>query len=187
MTTEQTIAAIQAAPYRAQTLPLEAVLSLPVPVLEGSQVLLAFFWCSMGGPIQNRTVSTPYCRTVADLQDPSGLVFQPVEPHELGVEVPRTAAFGKTNIGGSIPAAEMKQTRADFYSATDRILALYARTTASPNLFLDERELAETAAYREAFHRLAVVALLPVYLALSPGFFAWLDGVLGPRTGQPLD
>lgn len=185
LTTEQTIAAVQAAPYRAQTLPLEAVLSLPVPALEGGQGLLAFFWCSAGGPILNRTISVPYCRTLADpnkSDTAQSLRFQAVEPRDLGIDLPRTANLGKPTIGGSIPAAEMKQTRTDFYRATDTVLALYARLALSPNAFPSEQEREELFNYREAFHRLAVVALLPAYRALSPHFFAWMEVVLGPRT-----
>lgn len=175
MTTEQTIAAIQAAPYRAQTLPLEAVLSLPVPALEGGQGLLAFFWCSVGGPLQNRTVSVPFCRTVADPRDRNALVFEPVEPYELGIDLPRAATLGKPTIGGSIPNAEMKQARASFYSATDQMQEYYACWMLSPNAVPSECERVLLSDYRDAFHRLAVIALLPAYRALSPDFFAWLE------------
>ena len=183
-TTEQVVAAIQAAPYRAQALPLEAVLSLPVPALEGGRALLAFFWYSAGGPVQNRTVSTPYCRTLADpdsLEAAQGIRFQMVEPRALGIDLPGTGAFGKPTIGGSVPAAEMKQVRADFYRATDGALALYARSALAPHALPGEDERQELAAYRAAFHRLAVVALLPAYQALSPHFFAWLAAVPEPR------
>lgn len=176
--TEQTIAAVNAAPYRFQTLPLEAVLSLPVPALQGRQALLAFFWCSVGGPIQNRTISVPFCRTLADPASLGSIRFLPATARELGIDLPANAALGKPTIGGSVAAAERKQVQGDFYRAMDRILVLYARAAASPNAFPDETERAELAAYREAFHRLAVTALLPAYRALSPHFFAWMDAVL---------
>ena len=179
----QVVAAIQAAPYRAQALPLEAVLSLPV--LEAGWARLAFCWYSVGGPVQNRTISAPYCRTLAD-PDSGGasqhLIFQPIEPQALGIELPRTATLGKPTIGGRIPTAALKQARADFYRATDGVLALYVRAVLSPNAFSDEDERAALAAYREAFLRLAVVALLPAYPALSPHFFTWVDAVLDSST-----
>ncbi len=181
--TEQVVAAIQASSYRRNSLPIEAVASLPVPTLEEGKVLLAFFWCSVGGPIQNRTISAPYCRTLAAPDALGDIRFLPVQPRDLGIPLPRNAPLGKPTIGGSVPAAEMKQVRADFYQVTDRIMETYARAATSPNAFPDESERAEMIAYRAAFRRLAVVVLLPAYRALSPHFFAWMDAVLGPQPG----
>ena len=155
-------------------------MSLPVPTLEGGQARLVFFWCSVGGPIQNRTMSVPYCRTLASPDALEDLRFLPVQPRDLGIDLPQNASLGKPTIGGSVPAAEMKQVRGDFYRATDQMLEIYARTATSPNAYPDEDERAVMAAYRAAFRRLAVVALLPAYRALSPHFFAWMDVVLGP-------
>ncbi len=178
--TQQAVDAIQATPYRSNTLPLEAAASLPIPLLENGQVVLAFFWCSFGGPILNRTVSAPYCRTIADPAHLEDIRFQSVHPRDFGINIPQVASLGKPTIGGSISSAEMKQVRADFYQATDTIRVLYARMATSPNTFPSENERAKLLAYRSQFHRLAIVVLLPAYRALSPHFFAWLDAVLGP-------
>ena len=179
--TQQVVEAIQVTPYRSNTLPLEATASLPISLLENDQVVLAFFWCSFGGPILNRTVSAPYCRTIADPEHLERIRFQTVHPRELGIDVPQVASLGKPTIGGSISSAEMKQVRADFYYATDTMRVLYARMATSPNTFPSENERAKMLAYRNVFHRLAIVVLLPAYHALSPHFFAWLDVVLGPE------
>ena len=178
--TEQAAEAIQATPYRSTTLPLEAAASLPVPLLENGKVMLAFFWCSFGGPLLNRTVSAPYCRTIADPEHLEHIRFQSVHPRELGIDVPQVASLGKPTIGGSVSSAEMKQVRADFYQATDTVRVLYARMATSPNSFPSENERANLLAYRAAFLRLAIVVLLPAYRALSPHFFAWMDAVLEP-------
>jgi len=178
--TKQVVDAIQAMPYRSATLPLEAGESLPIPLLENGKVVLAFFWCSFGGPIQNRTVSAPYCRTVADPENLKDIRFQSIHPRDLGIDIPQIASLGKPAIGGSVPAAEVDRVWADFYQATDTIRVLYARMATTPNAFPNESERAKLLAYRNLFHRLAIVVLLPAYRALSPHFFAWMDAVLEP-------
>ena len=178
--TEQVIQAVEQHPQRWKNVTRESALSLPVPLWHEGQEGLAFFWYPVGGPIQSRTIMAPTYRVQASLHQLDDITFVPIGPTDLGLDVASGQPLGKPTIGGGIPHAEMKQVRADFYQATDRIMAIYARTATTPNAFPDEAERTEMAAYRKTFRRLAVVVLLPAYRALSPHFFAWMDVVLGP-------
>lgn len=180
-TTEQIIQAVEQHPQRWQKVTREAALSLPVPVLSAGQAGLAFFWYPVGGPIQSRVVGAPTYRVLAGLSQLDSITFLPTDSAQMGLGVASGQPLGKPTIGGGVPPAEMKQVRADLYRTTDRMLEIYARAAASPNVYPDEDERAEMAAYRAAFRRLAVVVLLPAYRALSPHSFAWMDVILGPE------
>ena len=170
--TARALAAVHSCVQRA-SLPREAFLSLPVPIIRGQRPHLVFFWASQGGPANRRTDSAPYARTTVDPEHPECVDFERLGPGALGIAADASL---KTTTGGSIAAGERKAVLDDFYALTDSVMALYAsRSTAmgpEAKALLDR--------YWREFDRLAVIALLPAYRALNPHFFEWLAGSADP-------
>ena len=179
--TARVVRAVEAAPGR-RMLPLEAALSLPVPSLRNGCALLTFFWVSHGGPANARGVSAPYCRVIVDPRHPDDATFERVAPGSLGVR--DTDAPFRPTIGEGIAAGARKARVAAFHALGDRMLVCYA-------LHADRPEQAASGSldllmsYRHSFEKLAITALRPAYLALSPAFFSWLDAATSPAVPPP--
>ncbi len=176
--TARAVRAVEAAPQR-RALPIEAALSLPVPLLRNGHGVLAFFWVSHGGPANARTVGAPYCRVVVDPSHLADATFEAVAPDSLGV-LDRDAPFRPT-IGLGAPPGTRKARIAAFHRVSDHMLAFYEAHAETP-----ERAASESShllvPYRRLFEELAIVALRPVYRASSPAFFLWLDAATRLRS-----
>ena len=176
--TARAVRAVEANAQRA-TLPREAFLSLPVPIVFAQQPHLVFFWASQGGPANRRTVSAPYARTRVDPEHPEGAVFERLEARTFGFAADASL---RPTIGGSVGAGERRAVWSRFYAMTDAVLALYAGEAKA----IDTAAAGLLDAYRLLFDRIAVIALLPAYKALSPHFFDWLEALAkAPPLARP--
>ena len=170
--TARAIAAVHSNAQRA-SLPREAFLSLPLPIIHEQRPHLVCFWASQGGPANRRTDSAPYVRTTIDPEHLERADFERLAPGALDIAADASL---KPTIGGSVAAGERQAVMDDFYVMTDAVMALYASKSAA--IGLDAKALLDR--YWLQFDRLAVIALLPAYRALNPHFFEWLASLAEP-------
>jgi hypothetical protein len=155
---------------RAQTsrqLPLESVLSWPIPLWQQEDFCLTVFYYGVrrvAGP-GTGVALPPIARLIATYPATHLITFLHRKAGNLFPGLPDTGELGPLVATLLSPGERMNERRALF--------ALY-----TPLLSQYQSDIGETdhrSSFRTAFQRLAEPGLLPYYRALNPQFFDWLE------------
>jgi hypothetical protein len=164
--------AVNSHPFRCEEVPLEAALSLPVPLMDGGYLGLGFFYYSVGGPITNRLIGPPTYRVIARVEGPEQIEFTPVTPQAMGLDVESDTALEKIELEPRKQGAESYESlTSQLYATVEQLMQIYPK---APEL-LSEAEKQSVQTYQTLFDKMAKRSLIPAYRSLNPHFFHWLE------------
>lgn len=184
-TTDGVVSAIKSQIYEnKKTIPNSAVVSLPVLIDRGNQVLLSFFLYFIPGPFSNKKVLPPFSRVEVFIgQSENSIKFSFIEPKDLNLYVPPRTELGcvQRDLSYLSDEKEIKKRyqishseTQKFHSSVDDLLKIYPKSIET----LSEEEKLEIKVYKDYFYAQDEVKfLLPAYQALNPHFFDWIDSV----------
>lgn len=154
-------------PVCSYLIPLEAILSFPIPAIEQGQIVLKFFVYQRGWAPRGlaKSIFAPYSRLV--IEYPSGRL---VEYRELASETSEqpVGEFPHAAIAGR-SVSEILAFQTDYFAATENLLPFLELPTLNPP------QLEAVQKYKTVASLLLEPGLLPYYQELNPTFFAWLE------------
>ncbi|HKX33498.1 MAG TPA: hypothetical protein VJ302_37820 [Blastocatellia bacterium] len=175
--TEQIVESIKAHPFTEDHITLESGLSWPVPVTKDDKLILSFFYYPSGGPRGNRVIGWPYYRALADPDSLENIQFTHIERKEFGLEIPEGQPVGREDgyyhYLDDLTRDQYNTLVDQFYNLIDELLPIYLKPV--PTLSRDEKQV--VAEYYSLFHKLTLDPLWPVYRAVNPEFFDWVEAV----------
>lgn len=159
---DKLIDAIDEHPLRWEEITLESVISLPTLTIQDGQKIVEFFFYPIGGPIDDRKIWPPYYRVTGLASPPYNVEYQPIN---MNADEPLGSDEALLS-----PDEHDTQLQA-LYTVGNHLIDIYPKT---PEEVSDtERETIKE--FARLFDLLVDKPVLPVYRALNPQFFQWLD------------
>lgn len=151
-------------PLLDREIPLEAVLSYPIPVERKSELLLRFFVYSTGPSEGQRLINAPFARLTTT---EAGGIIEYVN-RRWDDPFPGLPWEGTLGLSAArVPAEAIRDRRKTLFAHYPQVVDVYPEKPSD-----EQRRVIE--AFRRAFFDLTAGGLIPYYQALNPAFLAWL-------------